>query len=186
MSASISFGVGERYLPPWVAQTQSRAARSRAAKYSAVGPQTQPPKPGFGFNGAVALIGHTTICMEVAVSFGMIRPKNRGFPHAIPAENPVRQMLIWGDKAGLPMRRKTSDDECRPFGSAFDDSTAFAASSAQHLTIIFLLDNHGSALAGIICTWTRHVAKIEQRPNKTERGMVGSMALWGRNFVRLI
>jgi hypothetical protein len=25
--------------------------------------------------------------MEVAVSFGMIRPKNRGFPHAIPPEN---------------------------------------------------------------------------------------------------
>jgi hypothetical protein len=40
--------------------------------------------------------------------------------------------LLWGDKAGLPMRRKTSDDECRPFGSAFDDSTAFVASSAQH------------------------------------------------------
>jgi hypothetical protein len=28
------------------------------------------------------------------------------------------------------------------------DSTAFAASLAQHLTIIFLIDNHGSAWSG--------------------------------------
>jgi len=34
MIASISFGVRVRYLPPsWIAQTQSRVARSRAAKY---------------------------------------------------------------------------------------------------------------------------------------------------------